>query len=106
MNTLGEKIRYFRKLKGLSLEDLANDLEISLTAYSKIERNITDVNISRLTQIAKTLNITLIELLAADKNSRKHLKENENLKEIIAQKDKEIIVLQKKIIGLMGKKLG
>ena len=103
MKSIGEKIRHFRKLKGLSQDDLAHELDISLTAYSKIERNITDVNFSRLTQIAKVLDITLVELLSADKKGKSRSEENENFKKVISEKNKEIILLQKKIIQLLGK---
>ncbi|KJS07411.1 MAG: hypothetical protein VR77_00985 [Flavobacteriales bacterium BRH_c54] len=104
MNTLGEKIRYFRKLKGLSQEDLAYELDISLTAYSKIERNITDVNFSRLIQITKVLDISLIELLSVNENYKSLKQENEQLKNIISKKDQEIITLQNQLIQILKKK--
>lgn len=104
MNTLGEKIRYFRKLKGLSQEDLAYELDISLTAYSKIERNITDINFSRLLQITKVLDISLIELLSVNENYKSLKKENEQLKNIISKKDQEIIILQNQLIQILKKK--
>lgn len=104
MNTIGEKIRYFRELKGDSQEDMAHELDISLTAYSKIERNITDVNHSRLVQIAKVFGITVIELLSADKKTKSKNEEIDSLKKIISEKNKEIISLQKKVIELLNKK--
>ncbi len=104
MNTLGEKIRYFRKLKGLSQEDLAYELDISLTAYSKIERNITDINFSRLLQITKVLDISLVELLSVNENYKSLKQENEQLKNIISKKDQEIITLQNQLIQILKKK--
>jgi transcriptional regulator with XRE-family HTH domain len=101
MNSLGEKIRYFRKLRGFSQEELAHELDISLTAYSKIERNITDINYSRLNQLCKILKITIIELLSADKNFESSKDEIQNLKSHLADKNKEIIQLQKQIIRLL-----
>jgi len=97
MKTLGDKLRYFRNLKNWSQEEMADRLNISLPAYSKIERNITDVGYKRLLQISKILGITIIELLS-DPTKKS---EQANLKEIIAEKDKEIIALQKKIIKLL-----
>lgn len=97
MKTLGDKLRYFRNLKNWSQEEMADRLDISLPAYSKIERNITDVGYKRLLQISKILGITIIELLS-DPTKKS---EQANLKEIIAEKDKEIIALQKKIIKLL-----
>ncbi|MCK6648930.1 MAG: helix-turn-helix domain-containing protein [Bacteroidia bacterium] len=104
MNSIGEKIRYFRKLRGLSQEELAHELDISLTAYSKIERNITDINYSRLNQLCKILKITLIELLYADKNFESSKEEIQKLKTLLADKNNEIIQLQKQIISLLNKK--
>ena len=79
---------------------MADKLDISLPAYSKIERNITDISFSRLNQIAKTFNISVIELLSI--SSRPN--EQKDYKKIILEKEKEIIKLQKKIIALLDKK--
>lgn len=103
MNTIGEKIRYFRKLKGLSQEDLAHELDISLTAYSKIERNITDISFSRLTQIANVLKVSLLDVLIADKNYNTLKDEIQQLKLTLAEKNQEIINLQAQIILLLKK---
>jgi transcriptional regulator with XRE-family HTH domain len=100
MKTLGDKLRYLRNLKNWSQEEMADRLNISLPAYSKIERNITDVGYKRLLQISKILGITIIELLS-DPTKKS---EQANLKEIIAEKDKEINALQKKIIKLLEEK--
>ena len=57
MNT-GEKIRGIRLLKGLTQENLAESLNISRNAYSEIERGVSDLNESRLKQIADVLNVS------------------------------------------------
>ena len=103
MNTIGEKIRFFRKSRGFSQEEMAHELDISLTAYSKIERNITDINYSRLSQICKIFKISIIELLSADKNFVSEKEEIQNLKALLGDKNKEIIQLQKQIIQLLKK---
>lgn len=103
MNTLGEQIRYHRELKGYSQADLAHELDISLNAYSRIERNITDVNYSRLLQIAKVLKITVVELLLTDKKGKMRLDQVEELKKSVIEKDKKIMALQNQIIALLGK---
>lgn len=48
MISIGQNIRQERVKRNLSQENLAEMLKISLTAYSKIERGITDINFSRL----------------------------------------------------------
>lgn len=64
--TTGNKIKHFRLLKGHSQEKMAELLGISPKAYGNIERNITDVNLSRLQQIADTLEVELPKLLDLD----------------------------------------
>jgi transcriptional regulator with XRE-family HTH domain len=55
----GNKIKYFRLLKGFSQEKMAELLGIAPKSYGNIERNITDVNLSRLQQIANVLEVSL-----------------------------------------------
>ena len=100
MKTLGDKIRYFRNLKNWSQAEMAEKLELSLPAFSKIERNKTDIGFKRLTQIAKVFGITVVELLSAGTKSV----EQTDLQKAIAERDKEINRLQKKVIELLEKK--
>lgn len=99
MKTLGDKIRYFRNLKGWSQEEMADKLSLSLPAYSKIERNITDIGFKRLTQISKTFGVTVVELLSVGVKSGEHT----DLQKALIEKDKEINRLQKKVIELLEK---
>ena len=99
MKTLGDKIRYYRNLKSWSQNDMADKLDVSLPAYSKIERNITDVSFSRLNQIAKVFGITAVELLSLSTKPS----EQTDLQKALREKDKEINKLQKKVIELLEK---
>ena len=63
MKTLGKKIRLLRHQKGWSQEDVSKRLDISIPAFSKIETGITDVNLSRLEQIATLFEMTVVQLL-------------------------------------------
>lgn len=102
MNTIGKNIRHLRHRNGWSQGEVAKQLEISIPAFSKIETGVTDVNISRLEQIAKLFEVTAIDLIS--KEGEQHQGENAAeitmLKEKIAVKEEEIIGLQKKIIEL------
>lgn len=100
MTTIGEKIKHLRALKGWNQTDMGNKLKITPSAYAKIERNETDAPFSRLEQIAKIFGITVIELLCISRDGKSKNK-NEDL---LAQKDKEIMKLQKRIIELLEKK--
>jgi transcriptional regulator with XRE-family HTH domain len=60
---LSNNIRRIRVLNGLTQENVANDLGISLTAYGKIEQAKTDISFSRLCQIAEYFKIKPAALL-------------------------------------------
>ncbi len=117
---LHEKIHLMRTIKGLSQEDIAEKLGISPNGYGKIERGETDVQWSRLQQIAEILGVTVKDLvtlgdktfvnlnLGRDQNNNmaseqtncetKYELEKANL--LIEQKDKEIHLLQEQIAQL------
>lgn len=111
-----KKIRQIRELKGFSQEFIANSLNISIRAYSKIETGETQLTINRLNEISSILEITPQEILGFDSslifnnNSTnqqggefvaynnteieyvKHLYEK-----LLEEKDKMIAVLQKQL---------
>lgn len=57
-----EKIKFKRQLKGYSQEGMADKLNMSVNGYANIEHGDTDVQMSRLEQIAKILGVELVEL--------------------------------------------
>jgi transcriptional regulator with XRE-family HTH domain len=59
--SVGEKIRRIRESKGFSRERVADELNITHGAYSKIERGESDPNTQRLEQIAKILKVSIID---------------------------------------------
>lgn len=102
MSIIGKNIRQLRQKNSWSQGEVAKRLDISIPAFSKIETGITDVNISRLDQIATLFEVTTIDLIA--KEGEHHHSENaaeiNMLKEKLALKEDEIISLQKKVIDL------
>jgi transcriptional regulator with XRE-family HTH domain len=64
-----EKIRFLRQAKGWTQEEVADKLKMSQNAYGSIERGETDVNLSRLEQIAGLFEINLPELLGLDEKA-------------------------------------
>ncbi|MFC0517138.1 helix-turn-helix domain-containing protein [Mucilaginibacter angelicae] len=64
--SVGKNIRTLRHQHGWSQEDVANRLGISIPAFSKIETGVTDINLSRLEQIANIFDINVVNLLALD----------------------------------------
>ncbi|QHT66803.1 helix-turn-helix transcriptional regulator [Rhodocytophaga rosea] len=66
---IGNKIRKLRELRNFTQEYMAAQLNLSQTAYCKIEKDETKVSIVRLEQIAKILSISVKEILSFDEQS-------------------------------------
>lgn len=64
--SIGHKIRRIREIKNYSQEFIAQKLEISPKAYSKIENEETKLSVDRLFQIADILEIKPEDLLNFD----------------------------------------
>ena len=63
---IGTKIRKIRELKGFSQENIANDLEMSITGYGKIERNEVSINYDKLQKIAQILKVDVETIIGFD----------------------------------------
>lgn len=104
---VNEKIKNYQEKNKWSQEDMANQLQMSASAYAKIERGDTRLHLDKLQQIAQVFNIDVFDLMPNDaKNIIVNINENgesnntnysvtndvlakeiENLKNLIAQKD-------------------
>ena len=93
---LKKKLKMLRYDKGWSQEQVSAALDISIPAYSKIETGITDINLSRLEQIAELYNLNVVELLAEE--DPQDFKEVVKLKNQLHQRDEEIMALQRELI--------
>jgi len=101
MKTLGDKFRILRQKKGVNQKAMADLLEISIPAYSKLETSITDPNFSRINQIAKVHGLTLRALLdVGEEAGNEHIKMIDQLKEKVSELENTVIRLQSKLIDL------
>lgn len=102
MKSLGKKIRLLRHQKGWSQEDVAKQLDISIPAFSKIETGITDINLSRLEQISKLYEMTIVQLLTFNdaEQEQKSTSEIETMQKKLVEREAELLELQKKVIEL------
>jgi transcriptional regulator with XRE-family HTH domain len=117
---LAERIKFMRNFYGWSQEQMAEKLQLATSSYAKIERGQSDIPFSRLQQIADVFEIELADLFKLNEknvfniigdtdshaississiniytcDAAKFQHENEKLKLIIEQKDKEINLLQ------------
>lgn len=60
---LGERIRKARLLRGLSQQNMADELGITVASFSNIERGTTNMNVDRLFKISQLLSMSISELL-------------------------------------------
>lgn len=67
--SVNEKIRLIREAKGLTQEEAAEKLKMSVNGYGDIERGVTDIKVSKLESIAEILEIKLSELFELNEKS-------------------------------------
>jgi transcriptional regulator with XRE-family HTH domain len=63
MNSVGTRIKYFRKLKNISRENLANELGISIHTLSKYEQGQREPKFGTLQRIADILMVSIARLI-------------------------------------------
>ena len=102
--TVGDNIRELRIRSGLSLRVAAKQLGISTSALSKIETGVTDVNLSRLEQIADVYGVKMIQLWIPNvKDSGIEGTKLNHANEKVLALEMEIKAFQKKVILLYEK---
>ena len=66
----GAQIKYYRKQKGYTQEQVSERLDMDFSQYGKIERGLTNVTISTLSDIAIVLDIEPFYLLKPKRESK------------------------------------
>lgn len=98
---VGNNIRFLRQESKWSQKAVALRLGISVPAVSKIETGVTDVNLSRLQQIANIFGISVVKLLSLDAEIFDiKLPEFSTAPDRLREDQVEIESLQKKVIML------
>ncbi len=115
MNGIHRNIKKYRDLKELTQQEMADKLYISLKAYQNFENGITKLDLERLQEVAKILEVSVDDLINSEDgvyiseiknndvgfNNREitinHLRsetEKELCERIIRDKDAEILFLR------------
>ncbi len=68
---IGKRIARVRKLKKITQSQLAEEINISVNAVSKIEINYMQPSLQTIINIANSLNVDIIYLLFGEKNDKK-----------------------------------
>lgn len=102
MKNIGYNIRQLRHKLNVNQQEISKKLKISIPAYSKIETGFTDINITRLYQIADLFQVPITEILKDGQNqaTANHSVEVAELKDQLRIKEEEILKLSKKLIDL------
>ena len=96
-----ENIKVLRLHYRWSQRYVAAELGVSTSAFSNIENGFTDINLSRLEQIAKVLKVRLVELVAIyDPDAEPEHSPANSLFKSLADRNTEVEELQFKIYKL------
>lgn len=76
-NLIGERLKKARLAKGLTQENLAESLNISIAYLSRIETGTTKVNLRRLDEICKILDVSESEILSGVSDDSKNYLNND-----------------------------
>ncbi len=104
LNNFARHIKKIRLAKRMSQEEISSRMKITLSAYSKIERGLTDPSLSRMKEIAEILKFDLADIFQSeDKNTIDQFEENLNAHSYIFATKKELMDLTKLVLELQKK---
>ncbi len=66
MKEVIDNIKKFRELKNLTRDEMADKLDMSLSGYSKLERGIVDLSVTKLYKVAEILEVSVSQILNFD----------------------------------------
>lgn len=96
---VAEKIRMLRLSKNLSQQNMADELNLTVAAYSNIERGVSEINMTRLAEIARILETTPVELISDE------VRPNIGERELIYSNVNQQLLLMMKQLELFQKRL-
>lgn len=102
--TIGQRLQLVRLQKNLTQEQMGEELNLSTSAYCKIEYGETDLTLNRLYRIAEIMNITPLELFEKISGEERETSSPEitDLHELIKVHNRAIEMLCKRVEVLEG----
>jgi transcriptional regulator with XRE-family HTH domain len=76
---IAENIKKFRELKNITRDQMAADLEMSLSGYGKLERGDVDLTISELYKISAILDVSVSQMMNFDVSNIFNVHDNQNV---------------------------
>ncbi len=86
LKKISSNIKKFRELKGLTREYISDELGMSSSGYSKIERGEVDLTISKLDKISEILEVSPSQILNFDVSKVFNINHNQNVQGIGSKK--------------------
>lgn len=104
---IGNKIRRLRENKGFSQEDMAEKLQISRSAYSRIESGETNSWVNHIEKLCKELDMKVEDLLINSDNNINNNQDNASAVQANTQQDTHITInhLSEKVIELYEERI-
>ncbi len=75
---IGSNIKKLRLEKNIPTKQVCTDLELSQSAYSNIEKGLTDISITRILQIADYFQVNYTEILSLEKVTNYYINPTDN----------------------------
>lgn len=92
MKTLGTKISEYRKLKRMTQEELANQLNVSSQAVSKWENDLSIPDLPLLIQLSDLFHVTLDDLIREKETTLQTIQVEEPLRKPVNQMILKIVI--------------
>ena len=78
IKSISDNIKKFREVKSYTREYIADELKMSVSGYSKIERGEIDLTISKVTRISNLLGVSPSQILDVDAANIFNVSDNQN----------------------------
>jgi transcriptional regulator with XRE-family HTH domain len=66
MASIGANVKYARVAAGMSQEQLARALDVSVFTVSRMERDVGDISVRKLTEVAAAVGVNVTALLESN----------------------------------------
>lgn len=100
---IAEKIRMLRLSKNFSQQNMADELNLTVAAYSNIERGVSEINLTRLSDICRILDTTPVEMITEDLHMKEpDMQYQNNVNQQLLLMMKQLEMFQKQLEALQA----
>ena len=103
---IGERLKKLRKKQNVKIEDIANELSVSIQAYYKYENNVNEPNLENVKKLAKLFHVTADELLGSKTNlinlEALETQKANIIKKVLSMNNNQINRVDDFVNGMMG----